>query len=71
MKNVCLGFLIQLALFTFGHNESGFLVILMFIMVMLLLAMNLYLKFLELVLFKSKFMMAHLRPLLIFAMFIR
>jgi hypothetical protein len=71
MKNVYLGFLIQLALFTFGHNESGFLVILMFIMVMLLLAMNLYLKFLELVLFKSKFMMAHLRPLLIFAMFIR
>jgi hypothetical protein len=39
--------------------------------VMLLLVMNLHLKFLELVLFKLKFMMAHLRPLLMFAMFLR
>jgi hypothetical protein len=71
MKSVYFGFLIQLALFTFAHIESGFLVILMFIMVMLLSVMNLYLKCFELVLFKSKFMMAHLRPLLMFAIFLR
>jgi hypothetical protein len=52
MKSGRLGFLIQLALFIFDHIESGFLIILMFIMVMLLLIMNLHLKFLELVLFK-------------------
>jgi hypothetical protein len=35
----------------------------MFIMMMLLLVTNLYLKFLELVLFKLKFMMAHFKTL--------
>jgi hypothetical protein len=71
MKSVWLGFLIQLALFTFAHIESSFLSILMFMMVMLLLVMNLHLKFLELILFKLKFMMAHSRPSLMFAMFLK
>jgi hypothetical protein len=71
MKIVWLGFLIQLALFTFAHIDSDFLIILMFIMVMLLLVMNLHLKFLELVLFKLKYMMAHLRPSLMFTMFLK
>jgi hypothetical protein len=63
--------LIQLALFTFANIESGFLIILMFMMVMLLLVMNLHLKFLELVLFKLKYMIAHSRPLLMFVMFLK
>jgi hypothetical protein len=44
MKSVWLVFLIQLALFSFSHIESGFLIVLMSIMVMLLLVMNLHLK---------------------------
>jgi hypothetical protein len=71
MKSIWLRFLIQLALFTFSHIDSGFLIILMFMMVMLLLVMNLHLKFLELVLFKLKYIMAHSRPSLIFAMFLK
>jgi hypothetical protein len=71
MKSVWLGLLIQLALFTFAHIESDFLIILMFMMVVLLLVMNLHLKFLELVLFKLKYMMTHLRPSLMFAMFLK
>jgi hypothetical protein len=71
MKSVRLGFLIQLALFIFAHIESSFSIILMFMMVMLLLVMNLHLKFLELILFKLKFMMAHSRPSLMFTMFLK